>query len=383
MTLVTDEKEIAEALRGCENEEIHIPGIIQPIGCLLGAELETGRICYVSQNSEAYVSLPPESVLGRDIREVLGPETWHSAKNAASLADFESRRVYLTSVHLEQRELAVSVSKGGDYFVFEIEPGKEVPQFSETSFREQAFLLKQLEGCRDIAALFDMTVRLSRHLTGFEHVMLYKFDDDWNGEVIAEAKKGSVETMLGLRFPHWDIPAQARAIMERLPLRLIADVDQPSIDIIGLDDKVLPLDISLAQLRGVSTVHLQYLRNMGSRATMTLSVVLEGKLWGIISFHHKRAKVTASHIRHLLTSHLLPFFCLKLSQLEDRHALDLSQKFEVLQTDLQQQLERGKDVGKILAEVGPAICEMLVVDGISIRSGKQTYSFGEIPRKEV
>ncbi|MEL6999791.1 MAG: HWE histidine kinase domain-containing protein, partial [Pseudomonadota bacterium] len=375
---LTDE-EVSEALDGCASEPAHIPGMIQPFGFLLGADIATGLVQYISENCAEFFAREPSALFGCHLRDLLSPDVWHAIQNIASLRDFADRRYFAGHWTHRGTGYAVHVSKGGETFVVEIEDGAEGPTITPEMLREQTFLVNQIQGCEDEATLLDLTMRLLRHLTGFDRVMAYKFDEEWNGEILAEARKPSLNSLMGLRFPHWDIPAQARAIMGRIQLRLIGNVDQDPVAILADSPQAPPLDMTFAQLRGISEVHMQYLRNMGLAASMTLSVVLDGKLWGMISFHHRRPKIAPTEIRQILTTGVLPVFCLKLGLLRDRRTLALSQRLDKLQSDLQADLERGTNVAEMLDKIGPSILEDLSVDGITITSGEQSFSHGLKP----
>lgn len=124
--------------------------------------------------------------------------------------------------------------------------------------------------------------------------MIDKFDHQFNREIIAEQRNQAVESFMGPRFPHWDIPAQARAIMAKLPLRFIEDIEQTPVSLIVANAALPPLTI--ADCRSVATVHMEYLRNMQVRPTITLSSVVEGAQWCMVSFHHRKPRGSFSHL---------------------------------------------------------------------------------------
>ena len=132
------------------------------------------------------------------------------------------------------------------------------------------------------------SARWIRLLSGFDRVMVYRFDADWNGEVIAERKRDDLNTFLGLHYPASDIPAQARELYRRHWLRLIPDVGYASVPLVPAvaHDTSRPLDLSSSTLRSVSPIHLEYLGNMGVGASMSVSIVINGQLWGLIACHH-------------------------------------------------------------------------------------------------
>ncbi|MEO0454203.1 MAG: GAF domain-containing protein, partial [Verrucomicrobiota bacterium] len=146
-------------------------------------------------------------------------------------------------------------------------------------------------------------------------IIVNRIDDEtYDVEVIAEENTSEHDDFLGLNFPKWDIPTQAREIMLRLPLRMITDVDQTPVPVQAASADLPPLDLSLAQLRGVSPVHVEYLRNMEVEATMTLSIVVKGKLWGIISFHNYAPMVPPPRVRAVCLP-FIEYFNVKLALL--------------------------------------------------------------------
>jgi light-regulated signal transduction histidine kinase (bacteriophytochrome) len=303
--------EIEEALAVCADEPVHIPGNIQPFGWLLADDREGGTVRYASENAPDLFARPLDQILGAGLVDLLGKEVWHALQNTANLVQIAEKRSPVGIFDIEGQRCDLHAFQSGEYMVLEIEADTLDAISAGELMKDITFLVDQVQPCQDQGQLLDMTARLMRHTSGFDRVMIYRFDQDFNGEVMAEARRVGMDPMLGLRFPHWDIPAQAREIMKRLPLRLICDVDQAPVPLRADDLTRGPLDISLAQTRGLTEVHMQYLRNMGTVATMTLSVMVEGDLWGMISFHHARPRVATPYQRGLLTG-FLAIFCLKL-----------------------------------------------------------------------
>src|SRR6185436_8095552 len=148
--------------------------------------------------------------------------------------------------------------------------------------------VRRLQDAATLAELFDIAAREVRSLTGFDRVMVYRFDRDWNGEVVAEARLDSLEPFLGLHYPAADIPAQARRLYTLNWLRIITDVSyRPSRLVPEVEpDSGAPLDLSFSVLRSVSPIHIEYLRNMGVTASMSVSLIRDGVLAGLIACHH-------------------------------------------------------------------------------------------------
>ena len=304
------EADVARALETCAEEPVHIPGCIQPTGVLLAYGSTTGTISHVSANAEDFLGTSPEALIGQNMLNSFGPDLWHGLKNAAIVGG----RSPAGTFDLGSGPLDFHSFESDSQMVVEAEPWADDPH---STIQNLSFLINRVQATDSVQALFQQSSELLRSVTGYDRVMIYRFDRDWNGEVVAEARPRSIEPFLGLRFPHWDIPPQARAMMLKSDLRFICDVDQTPVPLIT---EKPALDISSAFLRGVSPVHMTYLRNIGAAASLTLSVIIEGKLWGTLSFHHRRPRTPTLNQRQILVG-FLRVFETKLNLLEQQDAL--------------------------------------------------------------
>lgn len=379
-----DDAQIQAALDRCAEEPVHIPGTIQPFGWLVGYDLQTGDIQYASDNFVELLDLPLQSILSRHIRDIFGREIWHSLKNMLATPDAATRRrpIGLWRPNDKQVEVIVSAWTSNDHAVLELELQSEEHLLSAERMHEQTMLTSQVLTSETVETLLDVSTRQLRHLTGFDRVMVYRFDQVWNGSVIAESRTPVVEPFLGLNFPSFDIPSQARDIMARIPLRIIADVDQKCVPISTSDPEARPLDISLGETRGTAAVHIQYLKNMGVRSTMTLSIVVGDVLWGIISFHHRSARVTPLGTRNILKN-FLEMFCLKLGLLQEKRLLQLTYEIDEIHHGMQSLISTEPDIGQILKAMGTQLCETFQACGILIRSEDTDYAHGIVPNARV
>ena len=257
-------------LLGCADEPIRIPGAVQPHGALLAAD-DTGTVVLHSANAD--------DVLGRTV----------SGAAMADLLDLAAVEPGLpTRTVLGGRVFEVAVHRADGLLVSEWEPLDDAHAAGEVWHRRLPLVLQRLQDAPDLPSLCAALAREVRGLTGFDRVMVYRFDPEWNGEVVAEERRDDLEPFLGLRYPASDIPAQARALYLRNWLRLIPDARYTPVPLVPernpLDGR--PLDLGAAALRSVSPVHLEYLANMGVVASMSVSLVDRGRLWGLIACHH-------------------------------------------------------------------------------------------------
>lgn len=382
-------EEIESALDACAAEPIHIPGIVQPFACLVAIDPKTRRIEYVSENVENILGLKAVDLLGSDLREKLGKHIWHDIKNAMALGGLDETPVSLGQQTINNGTFDARVFANANHVMLEAEPVADAEFSGQENIAAFSSLLLRVQSCEDLDALFDLSVDLLRHLTGYDRVALYRFDSNWNGKVIAEAKLRSLPTWMGVWFPSHDIPEQARELMRRLSYRFIPDIDLDPVPILALPETSEALDISLAVSRGVSPIHMQYLRNMGVKATMTLSIVFEGKLWGAVTLHHGEARVPSSALRDVLTN-WLPLFCTKVQALTkaqdydnivkiSENAIRISEINENV-LDSADQKDEAEDGVQLFASVA---IETLSAIGIAVISDIENRVFEVVPESEV
>ncbi|MEM6939079.1 MAG: HWE histidine kinase domain-containing protein [Pseudomonadota bacterium] len=374
MSEILSDFEIDQALNSCADEQIHTPGTVQTYGCLIAVHPETRVAHYASANTEKYLRVPAEQLLGMDLGDFLGNTLWHSVHNTVARSDSTECAAYIGDFQIRGRDLAVHAFVSQGLIILELEPTQSTGFSGPDGLQKIAFLMGQVERCKSEQALFDLMTRLLRHMTGYDRVMVYRFDTQWNGEVFSEDRRHGLQSFLGLRFPHWDIPAQARAMMARLPVRFIADVEQTPVPLLGDQAQADALDISLAFGRGVSGVHMDYLRNMGVASTMTLSVKIEDRLWGIVSFHHMQPRVPSPALRDLLV-HVGRIFSTKIRVFEQENRLRLVSKVDAFKDDLLSQL--GADGA--FEPFGKSILDVLDADGLVIEYQGSLYQFGDVP----
>lgn len=280
-------------LTNCDQEPIHIPGSIQPHGFLIGADLSSFRILFCSGNIHEFLSLTHQQLLGKSLREVFGPETEQALK---ACADHTDGRLKVLSVGLGGSTHELSVHAHAGCLIIESEPALEHEKQDLFSLSKE--FLSYMEESHTLRELCALVAKGIRNITGYDRVMIYHFDKDYNGEVIAESKRDDLEAFLGLHYPHTDIPAQARELYIKNQLRIIADINYRPVPLYTIDDgQNRNLDLSYASLRSVSPIHIQYLQNMGVGATLTISLIHQKKLWGLVACHHYSPKHLSQEIR--------------------------------------------------------------------------------------
>ena len=281
----------AADLTNCEDEPIHVPGAIQPHGLLLALDPDTQAVAVASANVDALAGVSADEAVGRPLECLLGdPLAEHVRRRLAEGVLDEPLVVHLPHDlpgSLAGAEVDVALHRTDARLVVEVETVGR-PRSVMLSYQSARAAMARLAAETTVLGLAGQLAQEVAELTGVDRVMVYRFDRAWNGEVIAEERRDDLNPFLGLHYPASDIPAQARRLYTVNWTRLIADVDYEPVPLHPVRDPVTraPLDLSFSTLRSVSPIHLEYLRNMGVTASMSISIVVGGELWGLIACHH-------------------------------------------------------------------------------------------------
>ncbi len=290
-------------LSACEREPIHVPGSIQPHGLLFVLSEADRSVLQVSENVTDALGRPVSQVLGRPLADVLGADV--EARIVAELprAPTRQRPVLLTTVALDGAAGAGRTfhavahrTEGGIVLEFEAAP----PADGAIDFYPVLDTFAgRAEGAASVAELSAATAEDIRRLTGFDRVLVYQFDPDWHGTVVGEDRNDRLPSYLHHRFPASDIPAQARELYRHNRLRLIPDAGYRPVPLTpGVNPATgTPLDMTYSVLRSVSPVHVEYMKNMETVSSMSVSVLRDGRLWGLISCHHRDPKAVPFAVR--------------------------------------------------------------------------------------
>lgn len=297
-------------LENCEHEPIHIPGSIQPHGVLIAFNADTFIIEFCSENTTAFFALKPVDLLGKSFAEVFGEDAF------GELRQYIDKGLSLSSTlfNITKNEITFNctVHISNDQYIFEAEPAKKTQIEVTELFNQTRHFVSYMEQSASLKQLSDKIANETRTITGYDRVMIYRFDKDYNGEVFAESKREDLEPFLGLHYPHTDIPSQARALYLKNLVRMISDINYTPVPLLTIKEANHgSLDLSLSVLRSTSPIHVQYLSNMGVGATLTISLIHGNKLWGLIACHHYSPKYISPDVRlsaqlqgHFLTSQI-------------------------------------------------------------------------------
>ena len=361
-------------LSNCEREEIHLAGSIQPHGALLVVSEPDHRVIQASANAAEFLNL--RQVIGMPLAELDGDLLLrmlpHLGPTSQGLPI--AVRCRIGSPGADFDGLLHRPPAGG--LIIELERAGPSVDLS----KQIASALEKIRTASSLRALCDEAATLFQDRTGYDRVMVYRFDDEGHGEVFSERRKPELEAYLGNRYPATDIPQMARRLYERTRVRVLVDVGYAPVP---LQPRLSPLtgrdlDMSLCFLRSMSPIHLQYLKNMGVGATLVISLVVGGKLWGLVACHHYEPRFIHFELRAVCEL-LAEAIATRIAALES-FAQSQSEIFvQRLEHRMIEAISREGDWRAAVFDSSQSILQPLGASGSALIYEGQVISSGEVP----
>ncbi|MGD9621418.1 diguanylate cyclase domain-containing protein [Mycolicibacterium sp.] len=374
---------LTEALQRCESEPIHIPGCIQPVGALMVVAGDTTQIQQVSANIGRFFGVPAAAALKQTLADLVGEDNTQRIRDVPVRGDLQPSLPAFFRFDTGQQMpfLAVQVHHVDGDWVIEMEPCDETEQqYYSQLFVSNRNSLWQSDTESDIGHYCDLIAQQVRELSGFDRVMIYRFDHEYNGEVIAESRSDRLPSLLGHHFPAADIPAQARRLYARNLIRILSDIDARPVALVPAVHPVSgkPLDMSYSVLRSMSPIHIEYLRNMGAHASLSISLMVGGKLWGLIACHHAEPRRVPFQIRDL-AEFIGKTVSLKLTSLESLVRSNYFNEVQHTLVALSRNVRQSDNLAEALEQLGNDVLGLTRATGGIIGIGGSRYTFGEVP----
>ncbi|MNK42868.1 Bacteriophytochrome [compost metagenome] len=365
-------------LANCDSEPIHVPGAIQPLGVLLAFGAD-GTLRYASENAAQALNAPL----------ALGAPCLPGALPAV-LADYLSTWLDNSDPIFDPLTMALGAitydvighRNANGLTIIELEQRAD-----STGIAEPERIYRSIERVRrqrDIQGLLDSMVREVQRATGFDRVMAYRFHPDDSGEIVAEQHRDSLDDWVGRRYPAGDIPAQARRLYTVNTLRQIADANYQPVRVLAAPSSdPHPLDMSFCVLRSVSPIHLEYMANMGVRASMSLSLVIGGRLWGMIACHHHTPRPIPYPVR-LACEALAQVLSAALANIEGSERAEQARQSAGLVSQLAERVSASENVPQALSLGKETPASLIPSDAALCLWGNSVTVFGGIaPRGEL
>lgn len=309
-------------LSSCDREPIHIPGSVQPHGALVALADADLSVTHASESAAVVSGAGPTELFERGIDAALAPESVDELRAVVADPDLGEHPRYLTNARRasDGARVDASVHAFDGRFLVEVETDGGAASAGDNVYQGLKRTLDDLERATSVDDFSRCAAEHVKRITGFDRVMIYRFLEDGSGRVTAEAREERLEPFLGLHYPATDIPQQARELYRRSWLRIIPDIEyapSPLVAAPGAGDR--PVDMSYVTIRSVSPLHVEYLRNMGVAASMSLSILRDGRLWGLVACHHYSPKYVPHRMRVQceILAHMLSLQMASKEQAED------------------------------------------------------------------
>ncbi|ERT09694.1 response regulator [Lyngbya aestuarii BL J] len=372
-------------LTNCDREPIHIPGQIQPHGVLLTFQEIDLTILQASQNTIDFLGIEAQSLLGKKLNDIFVDADIQFIKQAVSKnLDFDYFNPF--EVRLKHPscypQFEGVIHRTDNVLCLELEVKSDSKISYPLSFYHLLKAsLKSIVHVNDFQESTKQLVWEVKKITGYDRVMIYQFEEDGSGVVIAEAKKEELESYLGLHYPTSDIPVQARKLYCQNWLRLIMDINYKPVDIVPVLNPLnnQPLDLSNSILRSVSPIHVEYLQNMGVSASLCISLIQDDQLWGMIVCHHYEAKYVNYETRKAC-EFLGQFMSIELFKKHYKELEKYQQKVNELQKEFKKNLSTiPPNINKFLQNDGNRLLSLVNASGILIALEDELIVFGNTP----
>ncbi|HEY9735236.1 MAG TPA: GAF domain-containing protein, partial [Trichocoleus sp.] len=368
--------------------EIHSLTQVQPHGVLLVLQESDLSVLQVSRNTREAFGLSPEEVLGKTLDQLLDP--YQVDQFRAGLAHENLDLINPTKVWVRRKGDEYSVydavfhRTSDGFLVLELEPALSQESIPFLSFYHLARAsIAQLEATANLKDFCQIIVHEVRQVTGFDRVMLYKFDDDGHGEVLAEERLDDMESYLGLHFPESDVPQPARKMFLANWIRVIPNAKAEPADLFPAQNPQTqqPTDLVMSILRQPYPCHIEYLDHMGVGASLTISLMKDQKLWGLIACHHKTPKYIPYELRKACEFLGRVIFA-EISTREEEADFNYRMKVAQVQTALVDSMSRDDYFINGLVQHEPNLLDLVNAKGAAICFGGQWTTIGRTPAED-
>jgi two-component system, chemotaxis family, sensor kinase Cph1 len=386
------------ALTNCDREPIHLPNAIQSHGMLLTFSETDLTILQISQNAAAFLGQPPAGFLGQSL-SVLMDDRQLAAIRGCVAADFENVNPLRLSLQVDGKAEIFEgiVHRTDGVVVLELErygiaaarspqpaaiPSTDGPAVSFFDFYKFVKTpLGRIQNTQTLDELADLAVTAIRDLTGFDRVMLYRFDEDGSGHVIAENKSEDTTTsFVGLHYPASDVPKQAKELYRLNLLRIIPDALYQPVLLEPILNPMTgePLDLSLSMLRSVSPMHVEYLSNFGVRASMSISILRDRQLWGLIACHHLTPK-RLSYETRTICEFLAQIISLEVGSKSDAEDVEYKLEIQAAQARFVNTIVNCQTLAAAFTHNPQDLCRLVGATGVVFCERDLVTDFGNTP----
>lgn len=358
----------------CDKYNFETPGKIQSHGAMLVLQENSLTVVQLSQNTTRIIGLDPQQLINQPLVNFLEPTSADALQKAVRSTNLSM----VNPVRLNFRGMSCDaiLLRHQGLLIIELEPANQSIDNVDTYQRAAMNAMEKIQGAVFAEQLIDIATNEIRDLTDFDRVMYYKFDEDYNGQVVAEATVRGADSFLGLRFPASDIPYRVRRLYMSTTCRYLPDLNEPQVPLVPEINPITrkPLDMTPTILRAVAPTHIEYMKNLGVNSSMSFSIMKDGKLIGMFACHHYSGKFVP-YVNRLVCEQIVEMFVMMLSQLDDESSQ--ANRLRKFKQSAQQAIQSGQ-----LQQAITPLLSMVNADGVAIyKNGKLTLG-GYTPTSE-
>lgn len=382
MTSVT-EHHLDALLQNCAIEPIRIPGAIQPHGVLLTVDESAWTVQQASANAASVLSVASDIAAGQPLAHWLGEVQAGLVRQALAVEALED--INPLALRMGDHAFDCLVHRHDGLLFLELEAVQTSPlPPGQTLDQRLNRTLRRMQAAKTLSDLYAISVNEIRALTGFDRVLIYRFQEQGHGQVIAESATQALDAYQGLFFPASDIPEQARELYRLNWLRIIPDAAYTPVPLVPAlrPDNGQPLDMTYAVLRSVSPIHCQYIQNMGVRASMSISLLKHDRLWGLITCGN-RQPLQVPHTLRAACQTIGQVLSMQISALEELQAQrQRESKYSLLKSLACAMAEAEGDVYQGLIEHPQDLLALADASGAAVIIEDQIHLIGQCPTPE-
>jgi light-regulated signal transduction histidine kinase (bacteriophytochrome) len=358
----------------CDKYNFETPGKIQSHGAMLVLQENSLTVVQLSQNTTRIIGLDPQQLINQPLVNFLEPTSADALQKAVRSTNLSM----VNPVRLNFRGMSCDaiLLRHQGLLIIELEPANQSIDNVDAYQTAAMNAMEKIQGAVFAEQLIDIATNEIRDLTDFDRVMYYKFDEDYNGQVVAEATVRGADSFLGLRFPASDIPYRVRRLYMSTTCRYLPDLNEPQVPLVPEINPITrkPLDMTPTILRAVAPTHIEYMKNLGVNSSMSFSIMKDGKLIGMFACHHYSGKFVP-YVNRLVCEQIVEMFVMMLSQLDDESSQ--ANRLRKFKQSAQQAIQSGQ-----LQQAITPLLSMVNADGVAIyKNGKLTLG-GYTPTSE-
>ncbi|MDB6138889.1 MAG: Phytochrome, two-component sensor histidine kinase [Verrucomicrobiaceae bacterium] len=370
-------------LTDCDKEPIHIPGSVQPHGVLIAVG-DDWKVRQISANAAAALGADLARVLGAPLEDLFGSEEVGALRKMSEAQPLDDVPAYLPAFNWNEKLWERTLHRHAGMWILELE------SWETASFPNQYEIypavrttMGHLDTVSSLKEFCQAAAERLREFSGFDRVMVYRFLDDDTGQVYAEARREDMEPFLGLHYPASDIPQQARALFFKSWLRLLPDTGCLPVPMLAAaGEGAVPLDMSFTTIRSMSPIHMEYLRNMGVGASMSISIREGGRLWGLFACHHESPRYVPQSTR-MACEFLAHMLSLQVGSKERDDYQDYRRKLEQANATLIATMGQTDDLSSALSLLSQGMLSAMDADGAAVSFAGEWYTVGRVPGKDT